>query len=542
MVAKSTMATFDKVKFTLVNMVGRKVEVQTTCGNVYEGIFQAASVNKNKASGVVLGHAYKKTGISPASPFGTAPVDANRDTVIKQLVIKDQDVGQISVVGVDLSYKSAPPDGVDGFTDTGISGGYGQVRERKLEAWAPSPDDASFDVGDLGASRHAQSQGMMWTPEEMFQKNAKEHNYKSDYNELDYTTAINRDDPQYQERMRKAELLARDIVNSDKDHAKVNPHVLAERGFDINVGEEQQFSAVDSTRYVAPAFRNRKAEQSPAKDRDQISSSNAPPGLSSGEKAQSTKNPWTRRAEEQAKRTVGPAQGASTSPPGIKKSKSKAPKQQASRSEQMKELKNFNDNFKLATPKESSSTSPTEKSGESSTEKFVDPPKGDTTKSAPNVDNSETKPKKSTLNPAAKSFSFNPNAKEFSFSPSVEKPAVPVQPQVPGIGSQMMQMPVHVQGDGMQYRMMTLPPQQIGVPIQGVPMAQFPPQIMVPHSYAPRMMMINPTQAGMVPSAQQGQQLVRGPVPPHMIMQQQHQMQQAQQQVTAAAAGTPPQQ
>jgi len=496
-----------KVKFATVNMIGYRVQVQTTNGNVFEGIFQAGSVIPGKEVGVVLGHAYKKEGVDPKAPFAGPPAAANRDTVIKQLVIKDDDVAQIAVVGVDLSYKAAPPDGIDSFSDTGISGGYGQVRERELKAWTPSAEDEALTATLGGPSAQSQQAGVNWTPEEMFAKNARDHNYKSEYNEFDYTTKINTSDPKYRQRMQQAERLAAGIVGGST--VGVNPHVLEDRGIDVGMDDAKLYSDVqrNPNAYVPPSQRKATAAADggnpPAKGA-------GPPGLSStpGAKpagAAPAKNAWAARAsaEENKPKSSAPAAGR-------KNSKGGAPAK-VNRDQTTSDLKQFKDTFKLGTAADAkpAAAKPAEK---------------------------ETK-----LNPEAKAFSFNPTAK--AWAPPAPQPAqAPVPMQMPGPGMMMMQQGMRPQ---MMYRVVQGPdgnPVQMMVPGQGfAPQGQFngqqfampnqPVRMMIPQGYAP--------QPGMQVNSQMMMQQQQ-----QAMQQQQQAMQQAMQQQAAAAAhgGVPPQQ
>lgn len=502
------MSAFDKLKFAMVNMIGYRVQVQTTCGTVYEGIFQAASSHPGRPIGVVLGHAYKKTNVDPKTPFSGPPVPANRDTVTKQLVIKEELVAQIAVVGVDLSYTAPPPDGIDGFTDTGISGGYGRVRERKLEAWAPAPEDEAFDVGDLGSGGTQKG----WRAEDMFEKNARDHQYKSEYNELDYTTEINRNHPDYIKRMNLAEKAARDIIHSGSG-GNVNPHILAERGFDIDKSEEDQFSSVLSDKYVPPSRRHGDTRGSPSK-------SGAPPGLGkpSIQNGPGQKSSW------------GPQ---SKGPPGIPNPKSskqqksanaKNSQTKADREREAKSLKEFSSEFKLDLAGSDN------KSGNKGAT-----PEGKKTYEAPNAapetngkeKSEQTKKSESKLNPAAKEFSFNPNAKTFDpskFSSPAPAPASapvparvsphttqgmvqgsPMIVQTPGPGAYITNPNMHM---GVQPQFIRYPTGVDGQPVQGFMPMQVVPQ-MVPQGYRvqPQMMrqMIPPQQQHVIIQQQQQQ-------------------------------------
>eukprot|EP00035_Acanthoeca_spectabilis_P020407 m.432731 g.432731 ORF g.432731 m.432731 type:complete len:508 (+) comp17483_c0_seq1:114-1637(+) len=243
----------ERVRFAFAQMVGKTVQVQTMNGVVYEGILSGTNVGSSPTAqiGVSLEMAYKKSDAKVDSPFVGPPAKASRDALIEKLVINDEDVAQIFVAGLDLAFRAAPPEGIDGFTDTGISGGYGAVKTRTLEQWQPSADEIALgDIGDLSSSSAAG-----FDAEEMFATAKRNHNYQSTFNEDEYTTQINKSHPDYARRMQKAALIERSILGGGGGRHSSNVHVQEDRGMLTNVNEESKYGAVKDGKYRAPAFR-----------------------------------------------------------------------------------------------------------------------------------------------------------------------------------------------------------------------------------------------------------------------------------------------
>lgn len=122
-------------------------------------------------------------------------------------------------------------------TDTAISSGR-PGGERTLQRWMP--DDAP---SDMESSLEQTSSGRPWN---QFEENERRFGLTSDYNENMYTTAINKNHPQYQARLAAADKKAREIERS----APVTSHVAEERvmdyvgGDDHGADEEDKYSGV----------------------------------------------------------------------------------------------------------------------------------------------------------------------------------------------------------------------------------------------------------------------------------------------------------
>lgn len=111
-------------------------------------------------------------------------------------------------------------------TDTAISSTAG-YQERKLQKWVPEPDSTFDGDGSLEAASSGRGEGQ-W---DQFRV-AELRGLKSDYDENIYTTAINRDDPNYYKRRALADRKAREIETS----APMTSHVAEERQADYKQG------------------------------------------------------------------------------------------------------------------------------------------------------------------------------------------------------------------------------------------------------------------------------------------------------------------
>lgn len=106
------------------------------------------------------------------------------------------------------------------------------LKEKSLQRW-DTPSDANIDLSLDSAA----SSGKPW---DQFEANERLYGVRSDYDENIYTTAINRNTPQYRQREAAAERLAREIEGG----STMNPHVREERGVtqvdDSGLDEEEK--------------------------------------------------------------------------------------------------------------------------------------------------------------------------------------------------------------------------------------------------------------------------------------------------------------
>ncbi|ORY64333.1 uncharacterized protein BCR38DRAFT_485491 [Pseudomassariella vexata] len=141
-------------------------------------------------------------------------------------------------------------------TDSAISSGGPGAGLRKLQPWKPDSND-NFD-GSLESSNTTGT----W---DQFAANEAKFGIKSDYNENYYTTAIDKNHPQYRERVAAAERKEREILHS----AAATNHVSEERKMDYAGGddggddEEDKYSGVKRQQDFPPLPDNRQNKYTP---------------------------------------------------------------------------------------------------------------------------------------------------------------------------------------------------------------------------------------------------------------------------------------
>lgn len=111
-------------------------------------------------------------------------------------------------------------------TDSAISNSR-QGGERVLQRWVPDANDA---IDDSLEATTSSGSGGGW---DQFAENERLFGLKTDYDENIYTTAINKNHPQYRERIAAAERKAREIERSTAATA----HVAEERVMDYVAGQ-----------------------------------------------------------------------------------------------------------------------------------------------------------------------------------------------------------------------------------------------------------------------------------------------------------------
>lgn len=116
-------------------------------------------------------------------------------------------------------------------TDADISGNLA-FRERTLQRWQPSAADTDVDLS-LEAESTASG---TW---DQFEANSQLFGLKSDYDENIYTTRIDRQNPQYRQRLAAAEKIAQEIEAG----SATNAHMREERNMtveDDGLNEEEK--------------------------------------------------------------------------------------------------------------------------------------------------------------------------------------------------------------------------------------------------------------------------------------------------------------
>ncbi|EOO01885.1 hypothetical protein UCRPA7_2609 [Phaeoacremonium minimum UCRPA7] len=133
--------------------------------------------------------------------------------------------------------------------------------ERELQRWQPDASDAVDGSLEGGLQNSKQSHGGAW---DQFAENERLFGLRTDYDEAIYTTSIDKNHPQYKQRVAAAERKAREIERS----AAATSHVAEERvmdfvGGDDNADEEDKYSGVKRQQQDFPPLANRENKYTP---------------------------------------------------------------------------------------------------------------------------------------------------------------------------------------------------------------------------------------------------------------------------------------
>ncbi|CAK7902551.1 PAB1-binding protein 1 [[Candida] anglica] len=230
----------DKLVHLVANSVGRPCIVTVTSGARYLGLLLSADLSSSDPA--IQGGSPSPLSVIIQNPrlFSKALIDEPNkvDSLPEKLIIQSKDLMDLEVQDVDLSLKSGTSTTSNSTatsskfkTDTDISG-KGRVKERELQRWVPDDDSAMLTLEDDGGH---------W---DQFKVNEEKFGVESTYDEHLYTTRIDTSAPDYQDKLKYAERLAKEIegqVTSD-------PHMLEERGIEVDdsgVDEEDKYSGVD---------------------------------------------------------------------------------------------------------------------------------------------------------------------------------------------------------------------------------------------------------------------------------------------------------
>ncbi|KAG8809504.1 hypothetical protein FRC17_003408, partial [Serendipita sp. 399] len=149
----------------------------------------------------------------------------------------------------DLSNPSSTlhPTGFRTDTDISNSNTSSAPRERELQAW--QQPEATTDMANRLAALQGDeatfgpSGGYSGAPWDQFVANEQLYGVKTDFDEEAYTTKLNRNAPGFEERERRAQKIAEEILSGQTS----NSHIAEERimnGVGSAAGEEEKYSAV----------------------------------------------------------------------------------------------------------------------------------------------------------------------------------------------------------------------------------------------------------------------------------------------------------
>lgn len=229
-----------KIDATLNAAIGSTVLVSLTSGRKVQGILSKVTTVGNPE--LLL----KKAKVLNSSP----------PTVLQNLKISSQELVNLIV---DFTYGPKGSGSRQGFrTDTDISASSGMKTERPLTRWQDDNPSAQ-DLGSLNDMKNDK-------PWDQFAVNRDKFGVQATYDEHMYTTRINRSHPDYEERERRAEKLAQEIMSQAPTD---NVHLAEERGLvvdDSGMDEEDKYSGVarKSEKSLVPPHASKTSRQAQA--------------------------------------------------------------------------------------------------------------------------------------------------------------------------------------------------------------------------------------------------------------------------------------
>lgn len=244
----------DKLIYLVTKSLGKRCIVTVSSGARYEGLLTNADLLSNQTQNPTSLSVALESPRNVSKPLlnEKSNIDDERELPDK-LIIPANDLIDVEVFRVDIKPESqrqsdtlhsknshghgaAPPSVPKDSkfkTDSDISGS-SEIKERELQKWEPDSDAPALTLEDNDNLE-------AW---DQFKVNEEKFGVESTYDEHLYTTKINKDAPDYEEKLRKAEQIAREIENQ----ATSDVHILEERGLlvdDSGFDEEDKYSGVD---------------------------------------------------------------------------------------------------------------------------------------------------------------------------------------------------------------------------------------------------------------------------------------------------------
>lgn len=264
----------DRFDYLLAKSIGSEVIATVTSAVKYSGVLVACNLESNNGLDIVLKYPQIVDG-------GFADnVEELSEQLGETLLIKGTDVGELELKGIDFASdekseqvkkqeteqqtkkvvesQEGKTNGVNFKTDVDISRGKGEIKERELKKWTPDAADESLEVHNQTLE---ESSGA-W---DQFSVNEKKFGVKSTFDEHLYTTKINKNDPNYEKRLKEAERIAKEIESQGYSG---NVHIAEDRGLivdDSGLDEEDLYSGVDRRGNDLLAALKTNSKPSPAK-------------------------------------------------------------------------------------------------------------------------------------------------------------------------------------------------------------------------------------------------------------------------------------
>lgn len=287
----------DRFDYLLTESIGSNVIVTTTAGIQYTGILSAcnldctegidvvlkfpkivSSMDSNTKVGEKLGETFLIHGDNVAElelEDVNLSLDEKFETTKMQEIKTGEKKEEKSTISSPVPEKNVKSS--TGFkTDVDISGAR-NAKERELQRW--TPDEEAVEMGSGQTLEEASS---TW---DQFSVNEKKFGIKPTYDEHFYTTKINRNGPNYHQKLKEAQRIADEIEGQGSSG---NIHLAEDRGIiidDSGMDEEDLYSGVDrrgdellaflksnsklkgntkSSKYVPPTLRNQPHHMDPA--------------------------------------------------------------------------------------------------------------------------------------------------------------------------------------------------------------------------------------------------------------------------------------
>ena len=279
----------ERMDYLLVNSIGSQAVVTVPSGVKYEGILAACNPHSS-SNGIDVVLKYPKVFDKGLSSSGISALSAELSDT---LTIKADDVSEIELRDITFNSdeksehetKSKPEANINKAkeadstaaatavpketdkqpkkefkTDTAISGASKELKERELQKWSPD-DETAFPLNNTSL----EDDDGTW---DQFAVNEKKFGIKPTFDEHFYTTRINKDDPEYQKKLKEAEKIAKEI---ESQGASGNIHIDEDRNVvaydDSGLDEEDKYSGVDrrGDELLAQLKLNSKPEAKPVK-------------------------------------------------------------------------------------------------------------------------------------------------------------------------------------------------------------------------------------------------------------------------------------
>lgn len=252
----------DRLDYLLVNSIGHQVKVTVASGIQYLGLLVASNLDSKDGVDIVLQNPQRLDNSNSTDDEPRLESNGN-------LLIHGSDVMELELNKIDLNLDDSkialanenaiitpiekettatnpPTESIKKpqfKTDVDISGNNKPLKERELQKWVPDelPLDSNSTLKESPPQTLEESSGT-W---DQFSVNEQKFGVKSTYDEHFYTTKINKNDPNYQERLKEAQRLAEEIENQGTSG---NIHLAEDRGIiidDSGMDEEDLYSGVD---------------------------------------------------------------------------------------------------------------------------------------------------------------------------------------------------------------------------------------------------------------------------------------------------------